>query len=153
MRPTVQGTVRRGGRRRDWIPVLARVPLFAGVSKRHLGRIARAATTRRFSATTRILHVDDPGGKTFYVILDGQVSVLRNGRRIARLGPGEEFGEMALLTDSPRTATVVADTDVTVMCLSRSAFNKVLKSEPAVSVALLRTLAERLRVSERSHSH
>ena len=152
MRTTVQGTVRPGARRRDWIPVLAQVPLFAGVSKRHLGRIPRVATTRRFSQLTRIVHAEGPGS-TFYVILDGQVSVLRNGRRIARLGPGEAFGELALLSDAPRAATVVADTDVLAMCLSRAAFNKVLKAEPAVAVALLRTLAERLRASERSHSH
>jgi CRP-like cAMP-binding protein len=152
MRATVQGTVSPGARRRDWVPVLAQVPLFEGVSKRHLGRIARVATTRRFSQMSRIVQADDTGN-TFYVILDGQVSVLRNGRRIARLGTGEAFGELALLSDAPRAATVVADTDVTTMCLSRTAFNKVLKSEPAVSVALLRTLAERLRASERSHAH
>jgi CRP-like cAMP-binding protein len=152
MRATVQGTVSPGARRRDWIPVLAQVPLFEGVSKRHLGRIARAATTRRFSAMTRIVQADD-AGKTFYVILDGRASVLRKGRRIARLGPGEAFGEMALLTDAPRAATVIADTDVLAMCLSRAAFDKVLKSEPAVSIALLRTLAERLHASERSHAH
>jgi CRP-like cAMP-binding protein len=152
MRATVQGTVSPGARRRDWIPVLAQVPLFEGVSRRHLGRIARAATTRRFSAMTRIVQADD-AGKTFYVILDGRASVLRKGRRIARLGPGEAFGEMALLTDAPRAATVIADTDVLAMCLSRAAFDKVLKSEPAVSIALLRTLAERLHASERSHAH
>jgi CRP/FNR family transcriptional regulator, cyclic AMP receptor protein len=132
--------------------VLAQLPLFEGVPKRHLGRIARSATTRRFSQMTRIVQANDPGN-TFYVILDGQVSVLRNGRRVARMGPGEAFGELALLTDAPRAATVVADTDVLVLCLSRTAFNKVLKSEPAISVALLRTLAERLRASERSHAH
>jgi len=132
--------------------VLAGVPLFAGVPKRHLGRIARAATTRRFSQMSRIVRAQD-AGNTFYVILDGQVSVFRKGRRIARLGPGEAFGELALLTDMPRAATVVADTDVLALCLSRSAFAKVLRSEPAVSRALLRTLAERLRASERSHTH
>ena len=153
MRATVQGNVSPGARRRDWIPVLAQVPLFAGVSHRHLGRIARAATTRRFSPMTRIVQADDDAGSTFYVILDGQVSVLRKGRRIARLGVGEAFGELALLSDAPRAATVVADSDVLTLCLSRRAFTKVLKTEPAVSVALLQTLAERLRASERSHSH
>jgi CRP-like cAMP-binding protein len=132
--------------------VLAQLPLFEGVPKRHLGRIARSATTRRFSQMTRIVQADD-AGNTFYVLLDGQVSVLRNGRRIARMGAGEAFGELALLTDAPRAATVVADTDVLALCLSRAAFNRVLKSEPAVSVALLRTLAERVRASERSHAH
>lgn len=152
MRATVQGTVRPGARRRDWIPVLAAVPLFAGVPKRHLGRIARVATTRRFSQMSRIVQADDPGN-TFYVVLDGQVSVLRSGRRIARLGPGEAFGELALLSDAPRAATVVADSDVLTLCLSRSAFARVLRAEPTVAVALMRTLAERLHASERSRAH
>ena len=121
MRATVQGTVSPGARRRDWIPVLAQLPLFAGVPKRHLRRIVRVATTRRFGQMTRIVQSGD-AGNTFYVVLDGQVSILRNGRRVARLGVGEAFG-------------------------------KVLREEPTVSIALLRTLAERLRQSERSHAH
>ena len=133
-------------------PVLAQLPLFAGVPKRHLGRIVRVATTRRFGEMTRIVQSGDDGN-TFYVILDGQVSVLRNGRRVARLGVGEAFGELALLSSAPRAATVVADTDVLALCLSRQAFGKVLREEPTVSIALLRTLAERLRQSERSHAH
>ena len=139
-------------RRNDWVPFLADLPIFAGVSKRHLHRIARMATTRRFAPLTRIVREGEPA-RTFYVVLDGQVSVTRKGRRVGRLGAGEAFGEMALLTDSPRAASVVADDDVLTMCLSRTNFNKVLKSEPAISLALLKTLAERLRASERSHSH
>ena len=121
MRATVQGTVSPGVRRRDWIPVLAQLPLFAGVPKRHLRRIVRVATTRRFGPMTRIVQSGDDGN-IFYVILDGQVSVLRNGRRVARLGVGEAFGELALLSSAPRAATVVADTDVLALCLSRQAF-------------------------------
>jgi CPA1 family monovalent cation:H+ antiporter len=134
------------------VPFLADLPIFAGVSKRHLHRIARMATTRRFAPLTRIVREGEPA-RTFYVVLDGHVSVTRKGRRVARLGAGEAFGEMALLTDSPRAASVVADDDVLTMCLSRANFNKVLKAEPAISLALLKTLAERLRASERSHSH
>ena len=136
----------------DWVPFLADLPIFEGVSKRHLHRIARMATLRRFVARTRIVNEGEPA-RTFYVVLDGVVSVTRNGRRIARLGSGEAFGEMALLTESPRAASVVADSDVLTMCLSRAGFNKILKSEPAVSLALLKTLAERLRASERSPAH
>ena len=136
----------------DWIPFLADLPIFEGVSKRHLHRIARMATLRRFVAQSRIVDEGEPA-RTFFVILDGVVSVTRNRRRIARLGSGEAFGEMALLTESPRAASVVAETDVLTMCLSRASFNKILNSEPAVSRALLKTLAERLRVSERAASH
>jgi CRP-like cAMP-binding protein len=152
MRPPPEQAPMKLTRRNDWVPFLADLPIFAGVSKRHLHRIARHATTRRFVPLTRIVREGEPA-RTFYVVLDGQVSVTRKGRRLARLGAGEAFGEMALLTDSPRSSSIVADTDVLTMCLSRTNFNKVLKDEPAVSRALLKTLAKRLHASERSPSH
>jgi CRP-like cAMP-binding protein len=152
MRPPTDESHLPLSKRNSWVPFLADLPIFAGVSKRHLHRIARLSTARRFVPLTRIVREGEPA-RTFYVVLDGQVSVTRKGRRLARIGSGEAFGEMALLTDSPRSSSVVADTDVLTMCLSRANFNKVLKSEPAVSLALLKTLAERLRASERSHSH
>jgi CRP-like cAMP-binding protein len=152
MRPPTDESHLPLSKRNSWVPFLADLPIFAGVSKRHLHRIARLSTARRFVPLTVIVREGEPA-RTFYVVLDGQVSVTRKGRRLARIGAGEAFGEMALLTDSPRSSSVIADTDVLTMCLSRANFNKVLKSEPAVSLALLKTLAERLRTSERSHSH
>lgn len=152
MRPPTDESHLQLTRRNDWVPFLADLPIFQGVSKRHLHRIARLATSRRFVPLTRIVREGEPA-RTFYVVLDGTVSVTRKGRRIGKLGAGDAFGEMALLTESPRAATIVADSEVLTMCLSRTNFNKVLKSEPAVSLALLKTLAERLRASERSHSH
>jgi len=152
VRPPTDQSHLQLSKRNTWVPFLAELPIFARVSKRHLHRIARHATTRRFVPLSRIVREGEPA-RTFYVILDGQVSVTRKGRRLARLGAGEAFGEMALLTDEPRSSSVVADTDVLTMCLSRTNFNKVLKDEPAVSRALLKTLAERLHASERSTSH
>ena len=152
MRPPTDESHLQLTRRNDWVPFLADLPIFQGVSKRHLHRIARLATSRRFVPLTRIVREGEPA-RTFYVVLDGTVSVTRKGRRIGKLGAGDAFGEMALLTESPRAATIVADSEVLTMCLSRTNFNKVLKSEPAVSMALLKTFAERLRASERSTSH
>jgi CRP/FNR family transcriptional regulator, cyclic AMP receptor protein len=135
----------------DWAEVLSEVPLFADLSKRHLKKIAGLATTRRFARYSRIVHAGDRGD-AFYVILDGAAAVRRPGKRDVKLGPGDGFGELALLDGSPRTATVEAQADVLAMRLSRPAFMKMLEREPKVAVALLRTLSQRLRDTDSSPS-
>ena len=137
---------------RGWTDVLSDVPLFSGLSNRHLNRIAEVAKSRRFSRYSTIVRAGDPGD-TFFVILDGAVLVKTPGKRAKRLTAGDSFGEMALLDDAPRSATVDADNEVLVMLLSRTAFNRILEKEPKISTALLRTLAQRLRAAENSPSH
>jgi CRP/FNR family transcriptional regulator, cyclic AMP receptor protein len=137
------------GMGRDWIPVLADVPLFASLSRRQLKRVASLARTRRFASGTPIVRKGDPGS-AFFVLLDGEARVIASRGRVRRLRAGDFFGEMALLDDSPRSAHVVADGEVLAMTISRSAFCKLLRSEPAIAVELLRTLASRLRAAERS---
>jgi len=132
----------------DWAPVLAGVPLFAGLSKRHLKRVAALARARRFHSGQAILRAGEPGA-AFYVVLDGTVRVLPVAGRVVRLGPGEAFGELALLDDGPRSADVVAEGEVLTMAIGRGAFDKLLRSEPAIARALLRTLAARLRERSR----
>jgi CRP-like cAMP-binding protein len=141
------GTMGRG-----WTNVLSEVPLFSGLSKRHLNRIAEVAQSRRFSRYSTIVRAGEPGD-TFFVILDGTVLVKTPGKRAKRLTAGDSFGEMALLDDAPRSATVEADDEVLVMLLGRKAFNRILASEPKIAMALLRTLAHRLRAAENSPSH
>ena len=131
----------------DWLGTLAEVPLFEGLSKRHLRRIAKLARIRRFADGAAMVRVGD-AGRTFYVLLDGNAKVTRPGRRPVRLGPGAFFGEMALLDDSPRSADVVADGEVLALTIDRPGFTKLLRSEPPLSQALLRTLAARLRAAE-----
>jgi len=131
----------------DWLNTLADVPLFEGLSKRHLRRIAKLARIRRFADGAAMVRVGD-AGRTFYVLLDGNAKVNRPGRRSVRLGAGAFFGEMALLDDSPRSADVVADGEVLALTIDRPGFTKLLRSEPALSQALLRTLAARLRAAE-----
>jgi CRP-like cAMP-binding protein len=134
---------------RGWADVLAEIPLFAGLSKRHLNKIARLAQTRRYARYTAIVRAGDRGD-SFYVILDGTALVKLPGKRAKRLGTGDWFGEMALLDAAPRAATVEAQTDVFAMLLGRSAFLKTLQDEPKIAVGLLQTMAQRLRASERS---
>ena len=100
----------------DWLGTLEQVPLFDGLSKRHLRRIAKLAHIRRFAPGSVMVRTGDIG-RSFYVLLDGSAKVNRPGRRSVRLGPGAFFGEMALIDDSPRSADVVAEGEV--LALSR----------------------------------
>jgi CRP/FNR family transcriptional regulator, cyclic AMP receptor protein len=130
---------------RLWAEVLAEVPLFAGVSARHVRKIAALGSAVSFNAKTRIVSAGDPGD-AFYVLLLGRAEVQRGrGRPKIEMGPGAYFGEMALLDGAPRSATVVAKSEAICLLLARKKFEKVLKDEPAVAYALLRTLAARLR--------
>jgi CRP/FNR family transcriptional regulator, cyclic AMP receptor protein len=134
---------------RDWIPVLAEVPLFCNLSRRHLKRVASLGRTRRFASGAPIVRRGE-AGSAFFVLLDGGARVVPRTGRARKLGRGDFFGEMALLDESPRSADVVADGEVLALTISRSAFGKLLRSEPALSHELLRTLAARLRAAEKS---
>jgi CRP/FNR family transcriptional regulator, cyclic AMP receptor protein len=131
----------------DWLDTLEQVPLFDGLSKRHLRRIAKLAHIRRFAPGSVMVRTGDTG-RSFYVLLDGSAKVTRTGRRSLRLEAGAFFGEMALIDDSPRSADVVAEGEVLALTIDRSGFAKLLRAEPALAQALLRTLAARLRAVE-----
>ena len=133
----------------EWAPVLADVPLFQNLSRRHLKRVASLGRMRRYGPGTSIVRAGD-AGSAFFVLLDGTARVVTSKGRARRLGSGDFFGEMALLDDAPRSADVVADGEVLTMTISRSAFGKLLRSEPALSHELLRTLAGRLRAAEKT---
>jgi len=133
----------------DWVPILAEVPLFRNLSRRHVKRVASLARTRRFPAGAPIVRAGD-AGSAFYVLLDGAARVDTPKGRPTRLRAGDFFGEMALLDDSPRSADVIADGDVLTMTISRSAFGKLLRKEPALAHELLRALAARLRAAEKT---
>ena len=88
-------------------------------------------------------------GDTFYVILSGQAKVVRRGRTIAHLMPGDWFGEISLIDGGPRTASVVTETPAEVMTLSRKPFESMIQREPTIVLAMLEELARRLRNAER----
>jgi CRP/FNR family cyclic AMP-dependent transcriptional regulator len=87
-------------------------------------------------------------GQEFYLIVAGQASVKRNNRRTATIGPGEYFGELALLDRQPRSATVTAETEMELLILGQRQFNAILESVPSLSRRLLATMATRLRESD-----
>ncbi len=127
--------------------VLSGVPLFAGLSKRHLRGIAKAAETVRFSAGRIIVQEGSPGN-TFFVILMGRAKVTRGGAgpvTLAELGQGDFFGELALLDSGPRSATVTALTQVETLRLSQKAFRRLVLEQPEVGLRVMQALARRIR--------
>jgi CRP-like cAMP-binding protein len=131
---------------RKGVALLETVPLFAGLSKRHLRKIASLADEAAFPAGRAIVQTGSRGN-AFYVIVDGTAKVLAgySTRTLARLGPGDFFGELALLDGGPRTASVVAVEPVTAIRIQRAEFRKMLRSEPDVGLKILEELAGRLR--------
>jgi CRP-like cAMP-binding protein len=130
---------------KDWVPVLKELPLFEGMSSRHLRRIP--ARAKRYGPGESIVREGDPGN-AFYVVLDGKVRVDPPKGSSATLKAGDSFGEMALLDGAPRSADITAEGEVTVMVIGRSAFQKLVRSEPQIAATLLRTLAGRLRAAQ-----
>lgn len=128
---------------RGLVDVLAGVPLFAGLSRRHLTRIAGLASSKRYAAGSALVKSGAPGESVF-VILDGRAMVRAGARRIS-LGIGDFFGEMSLLDGEPRSATVTAQTDVLVMMIPRRKFIKLLEKEPRIAIAVMSTLSRRVR--------
>ncbi|MGZ5353403.1 MAG: Crp/Fnr family transcriptional regulator [Actinomycetota bacterium] len=131
--------------------LLSGVPIFAGLSRKHLRQLAEHADHVAFGERETIVEAGQPGG-TFYVILEGSARVVRGRRTIDRMGPGDFFGEISLLDGGPRTATVVAETPVSAIRIFKRSFDKVVAKEPTVASKILVVVARRLREAERSIS-
>jgi CRP/FNR family transcriptional regulator, cyclic AMP receptor protein len=128
---------------------LAHVPLFEGLSPRHLRRLADLTQEDRLMAGATIVRAGEPGD-VFYVIIEGEAKVVNASNRVVnRLQPGDSFGEISLLDGGPRTATVVAETPMRVATLERKSFLRTLEAEPAVALKLLIDAAKLLRRLER----
>jgi len=126
---------------------LAQAPLFSGLTKRQLRSLAAMTGVDRFTPGTTIVR-EGSRDRSFYVILEGRVSVKIGSRTVARLEAGQFFGEIALLDGDPRTATVIADAESTCLNLAGKDFVELLTGEPALAVTLLREVARRLRTAE-----
>lgn len=135
-------------RARDVATHLAEVPLFSRCSKRDLQTVVRHLEMVTVDAGKALVR-QGQAGDTFYVLLDGKAVVRRNGRRIAELGPGDFFGELAVLDPAPRNADVVALTPVTVGVLPVRTFRRLLTELPAMNERLLAGLSRRLRDADR----
>ncbi len=122
---------------------LARVPLFDGVSKKHLAQISNLMTPVDLAAGD-VLARQGEIGREFVILLEGEVDVARDGKVIAVRGPGDYIGEIALLDNQPRTATVTAKTEVAAEVLNRAEFASLLATAPELSSRLMATLARRV---------
>lgn len=123
---------------------LASVSLFSACSKKELQAVARASDEVALPAGRHLCEQGSIGREAF-IILDGTAEVRRNGRKVATLGEGDCFGELALLDHGPRTATVTAATDLKVLVLAAREFAAVLDEVPPVAHKLLKALAARIR--------
>jgi CRP-like cAMP-binding protein len=135
-----RGVLRRDAR----VDFLKSVPLFDGLSNSELRKIASVAQEYNLREGRTLIREGDRVPRDFVVIIEGHAVVERKGRRVNRLGPGSFFGEIALITDRPRTATVTAETPIHALVLRERDFRRVLKTMPTVTLKVLQALGRRL---------
>jgi CRP/FNR family cyclic AMP-dependent transcriptional regulator len=124
---------------------LKRVPLFSGLSQRQLKKLSRDFFRERdFSVGTTPVRQGHMSGIGFFVITDGEASVSVDGSEVARLGPGDYFGELGLIGGRPRLATVTAETPLKCLELATWHFRRFVKENPDVSWKLLQHLVDLL---------
>lgn len=122
---------------------LAEIPFFSGLPDSALEAVAELATPAEVQAG-HVLVEHGQAGSGVFLIEAGEVEVDLGGGKCVQLGPGAFFGELSLLTDRPRTARVQALTPTRLLAIGRQDFTKLLETQPALALAMLKTLAERL---------
>ena len=123
--------------------LIAKVPLFAGLSKRELGQVAAIADEIDLPEG-KVLMREGERGREFYVLLDGEAEVSRRGKKVATRRAGEFFGEIALVSSLPRTATVTTRASVRALVIRDVEFRALLQRTPAIALKVLNAVAERL---------
>ncbi len=125
------------------VEALRRAPLFEDLSRRELVELARVSEDLEVPPG-KVLCKEGEVGREFFVIVDGEVDVTRDGKRVATRGGGEFFGEIALLEETRRTATVTAKTPLRFFVLTRSDFRRLVNENRNVEGKVLRALARRV---------
>ncbi len=131
------------------VELLKRIPLFADCTKAELIEIAINADEREAPEGDRLTE-EGERGREFFILVEGAVAVGRGGRKLADLGPGDWFGEIAILTYKPRTATVTATLPVRMLVISDRTFRRIVETTPRIALKVLRNVAERLEHDARS---
>jgi diguanylate cyclase (GGDEF)-like protein len=130
---------------------LRRVPLFEELGAEDLHWIAQATRVCSFADGESIFEIGEPG-RSLYILIEGSVQVLHpnqpTSHQLARLGPGEFLGEMALLNDAPRSATIRAAGPVEALVLEKEAFRQLVLERPDVSLKLLEAMSQRIRKAD-----
>lgn len=125
------------------IEALKRVPLFEGLSRKQLTELAKVTEDVDVEAG-KVLCREGERGQEFFVVMEGEIEVTRHGRHLGTRTSGDFFGEIALIEDVPRTATVTAKTPIRFFVLMRRPFLSLLDEQPAIERRVLRALARRL---------
>jgi CRP/FNR family transcriptional regulator, cyclic AMP receptor protein len=131
----------------DLEQTLGGVPLFQGVKPKELKKLANRMQERSFNEGEEIT-TEGKSGVGFFIIEDGNATVSVDGDIVRTLGPGEYFGDIALIDSGPRSATIVATTDLRCQGLTAWEFRPFIEEHPEVAWAMLETLAARLRDAE-----
>lgn len=125
------------------VAALKRSPLFAGLSNRELEELAQISEDMEVDAGT-VLARQGEAGREFFVVLEGEVDVTRDGRTLTPQGGVDFFGELALVADMPRTATLTARTPLRFFVLTSQGFRSMLAHNPDVELKVLRSMVKRL---------
>lgn len=136
--------------KKAYLEHLRNVSLFQSCTQKDLEKIAKASDEITMKAGTLIVDQGQTGREAF-VVLEGSVSVKRNGKKLGSFGPGTVVGELSLLDHGPRTATVLCETDCTLLLLDQRHFMGVLDDVPALAHRLLSSLAGRIRDLDRQY--
>ncbi len=134
---------------KQMITVLAAVPLFEGLSKKQLKKVADLGAVARFMTGAAIVKQGEIGD-SFYVVLQGQAKVVANGRTVNRVLPGDHFGEISLLDGNERTASVIAETEMLLLEITQKQFFAMLAADPEITLELLEGVARAVRRMDRS---
>jgi CRP-like cAMP-binding protein len=121
---------------------LKRVPLFSDLSQRQLKKLARGFREREMKSGTAMMREGEMSGISFFVIVDGTATVSLDGKQIRQLGPGDHFGELALISERVRSATVVADGPMRCLVMRFWDFRRFAKENPDVTWKLLQYVVD-----------
>jgi CRP-like cAMP-binding protein len=128
---------------------LKQVPMFSSLSQRQLKRLTRDFKERTFRPGTTMVQQGHMSGVDFFVIAEGEASVTFDGKEIGRLGPGDHFGELALISERARAATVTAETILRCLVMASWHFRRFVKDNPDVSWKLLQHVIDLLEVERK----
>jgi CRP/FNR family cyclic AMP-dependent transcriptional regulator len=132
-----------------YLDYLAKVPLFSALGKKELKQVASLTFDSKSKAGSAIVREGTPGNE-FYLITEGTAVATLRDEELARFGPGDFFGEMALVDQGPRSATVTAETEVSLLVLGEREFSALMDEVPTVGKKILRGVASRLRTYQES---
>ena len=126
------------------VDALAKAPLFSALSKQELGQLAKATEDLEVEEG-KVLTREGDLGREFFVIVEGDVSVTQDGNEVRQLGPGDFFGEIALIYENARrTATVTASSPLRFFVLTRQSFRSLLEHQPEIEEKVMAALEDRL---------